>query len=264
LIIIGEKLNSFIPDTLEALNRRDKSFVLETARRQLAGCADYLDVNATLCDDETGTLKWVIETILANMRCRFMIDSSNPYVIDEIYDSVDIDSSVINSATLKGDHFNTIVSIALRCNAGIVAMPIDSDGIPRDCNSLVCKTSLLIDRLTECGVAHDRIFADVAVNSAIADWEAPLRAVNAVKALRKKYPGVHLLAGISNVSYGLPGRAVLNRAFLCFAMANGLDSAIMDPTDTELVMTAKAGNVINGSDEYCLEYIAAFRRLSSG
>ncbi len=78
MIIIGEKLNSSIPRTLEAFNNRDEAFVLDIAERQLSGYAGYLDVNAAMCGDEAGTLEWVVSTILKKMQCRFMIDSPNP------------------------------------------------------------------------------------------------------------------------------------------------------------------------------------------
>jgi 5-methyltetrahydrofolate--homocysteine methyltransferase len=179
-----------------------------------------------------------------------------------IYESMGLEDSVINSVTLEDDRFDALLPIITNYNTGIVAMPIDSDGMPTDAQTRVDKASRLVDRLLENGIAHSRIFVDIVVEAAGASWEAPYHAIRATRMLREKYPDIHLLAGLSNVSFGLPGRAVINRTFLCSALSNGLDSAIMDSTNTELVLSAKAADIISGGDEYCMNYITAFRKLN--
>jgi 5-methyltetrahydrofolate--homocysteine methyltransferase len=263
LIIVGEKLNSSIPKTLEALNSRDEAFVLDIAKRQLDGYAQYLDVNAAMCGDEGGTLRWVVETVSANMPCRFMIDSPNPQVIAEVYGSMELGDSIINSVTLEEDRFDALLPVVQQFGTGVVAMPIDAEGMPHDWQSRVRKASRLVEKLAENGVGHDRIYVDIVVEAAGAAWEAPGHAVRAASELRKKYPDIHLLAGLSNVSFGLPGRAAINRAFLCLCMANGVDSAIMDAANAGMVMTAKAADAMQGNDEFCMHYITAFRKLNN-
>ncbi len=262
MIIIGEKLNSSIPKTLEALNNRDEAFVLDIAKRQLDGYAQHLDVNAAMCGDEVGTLKWVVETVSANMPCSFMIDSPNPQVIAEVYGSMKLDDSIVNSITLEDERFDALLPVVQQFGTGIVAMPIDAEGMPYDWQSRVEKASRLVDRLTENGIGHERIYVDIVVEAAGAAWEGPGHALRAANELRQKYPDIHLLAGLSNVSFGLPGRAAINRAFLCMCMANGVDSAIMDAANTEMVMTAKAADAMQGNDEFCMNYITAFRKLN--
>lgn len=83
--------------------------------------------------------------------------------------------------------------------------------------------------------------------------------LNAIERIIGEFPGVHTTCGLTNVSYGLPNRKLVNRTFLAAAILRGLDSAILDPTDKQLFGSLRATLMIAGKDEFCMEYIAGFR-----
>ncbi len=260
MIIIGEKLNSSIPKTLELLDRKDAGAVRALAALQLAGGAEYLDVNAAMTESEKEMLVWVIKTVQEDSDAAFMVDSPNPEAVRFLYEQVQITKSIINSVTLEEDRLSGMLPMVRQFQTGVVAMPINVDGMPHDAEKRVENAEKLIRILRGEGIEDRRIYVDILAEAAGAAWDAPAQALRAARELRKNYPEVHLTAGLSNVSFGLPNRAVLNRAFLCCCMANGVDSAIMDPTNAQTMLTLHAADVMNGKDEYCMEYLNAYRQ----
>lgn len=259
MILIGEKLNSSIPSALAALDACDEGAVLNLARRQLDGGAEYLDLNTALCGDEAGAMIWAAKLILGEFDCGIMADSPNPEVISAFYDAVSPKKSIINSVTLEPERFDAILPLIKRLGCGVVAMPISQDGMPHGVEGRVANISKLINALTDEGVPYSNIYADIVAESAGADWEAPAACLTAARELRNNYPEVHLTAGLSNISFGLPERGVLNRAFLCMLAASGVDSAILDTANADMVLTVRAAEMLLGEDPFCTGYLAAYR-----
>lgn len=260
MIFIGEKLNSSIKRALDAFNDRDKETVLELAKIQLAGGADYLDLNTAMCQDETGAMIWAAELILSEFDCGIMADSPNPDVIARLYSEVEMKKSIINSVTLEPDRFGKTVEIVKKYSAGVVAMPI-GDIMPANGIERVENAGALIQKLNGEGIENSRIFVDVIVEAAGANYLAPEHALSAASKIRENYPDIHITAGLSNISFGLPKRAVINRTFLSLLIASGLDSAILDTSNEEIMLTAAAADMLLGKDDFCMSYINAYRRF---
>ena len=135
----------------------------------------------------------------------------------------------------------------------------DGDGIPKTAERRVENARKLIAILRENGSADSDIYIDIVVEAAATGWDAPRAARDAAQALREEFPGVHLLVGLSNVSFGLPRRGIINQAFLACAMAKGVDAASMDISNPAMKMHLAAANMIRGSDEYCMDYLNPHR-----
>lgn len=262
MILIGEKLNSSIPSVFRAFQENNAEFVKTAAKQQLEGGADYLDVNTAACmKDEPEKLKWVIETILAaGSDVKFMLDSPNAKAVEYVLESLPLGDVIINSITLESERFNSMLPLVLKYKTRIVALPIDDDfGMPETAEKRFELASVLIERLRENGVKDGDIFADALITTLGTNSESGAETLKTIRLLRENYPEIHITGGLSNVSFGLPGRAFIDSAFLTAAITCGLDSVIMNTVKPELRMALRAALLVNGSDEYCLNYIESYR-----
>lgn len=154
------------------------------------------------------------------------------------------------------------MALALEHQAGLIALLMPEDHFPRSLDERLQAAEQIFEATARAGLPPDRLFLDPMIQPVSTDDQAGRNALQAIRALRSRFPeGVHLVAGLSNLSYGLPARRYINRAFLLQAMACGLDSALLDTLDTELMALCKAGLVMAGQDEYCQLYLETFRPL---
>jgi 5-methyltetrahydrofolate--homocysteine methyltransferase len=119
--------------------------------------------------------------------------------------------------------------------------------------------SRLVQIITDAGVPPDHLYIDPLAFSLSTNAQSARATLSAIEQIMTKFPGVHTTCCLNTVSYGLPARNLLQRIFLAAAMERGLDSAIIDPTDSKLYAIVAAGRLISGRDEGCLNYIRAFR-----
>lgn len=259
MIIIGEKLNSSIPKTMEAMNARDEDAITGLIRIQAENGADYLDVNTAICGaDELPVMLWVLGLIQKNSSCGIMIDSPNPDVIKEAVKVVKDRKLILNSVTLT-DRFEEVIPIAKEYQSGVVGLPIDSAGIPETAVERSRLALELISKMKENGIAYENIYLDVLTQAMFSSDQSALVSFDTIREIKKHYPKVHTICGLSNVSFGLPKRSVINCTYLSLAMAAGLDSAIMDPSAPSIKTCLAATNAILGCDEYCMEYVECMR-----
>ncbi len=260
MIIIGEKLNSSIPSTLKGFQEKDEAFVRDLAIKQAD--ADYLDVNTGMCDNELEMLVWAAKLALeAAPSCKLMADSTDPAVLRALFEYMPLPGAIINSVTLEDDRLTGVLPVVKQYKTGIVGMPIDGDGIPKTAERRVLNAQKLISILRANGSADSDIYIDIVVEAAATGWDAPRAALEAAAALREEFPEVHLLVGLSNVSFGLPKRGIINQTFLACAMAKGVDAAIMDIANPAMKLRLAAANMLLGKDEYCMEYLNVYRDM---
>lgn len=263
MIVIGEKLNSSIPSAFEAFKNRDADTVVSVAAKQLKAGADYLDVNTGVLEHEKETLLWCVRTILETVpEARFALDSSDPSAIAWVLEQVELHDFVINSINLEPSRYQGVLPLLKKYpQAGVVVLPIDEVGIPKDTEGRLTKARKIIEMLAEEGISHQRLYLDILAEALSADDASGRFALETAEILRREYPEIHLIAGLSNVSFGLPKRMFLNNAFLSAAITMGLDAAIMDITNDVTRMTMRAALLVNGKDEYCMEYLTDFREI---
>lgn len=254
MIIVGEKLNSSIKDTRLAMEKKDAAYISALAKAQYDAGADYIDINAALfLEDEPEMLKWTVQNAV-QPDGRVMLDSPNPKAIETVLKDIPLQNVIINSITMEKKRFESFLPLVKQYNTGVVGLPIDDNGMPHSAEERVEIAERLIKSLQDAGVAPEKIFIDLLVETA-ATGDGPKKAVNTARLLREKHPDIHIICGLSNVSFGLPKRESLNAAFLSAAIFNGLDSAIMDITNESIRNMLHAARVISGDDEYCMDYI---------
>jgi 5-methyltetrahydrofolate--homocysteine methyltransferase len=245
----------------EALKSRDSAFFEDLARRQDEAGADIIDVNAgadpaTELDD----MKWAVSVVQAATDKPLAIDSPDPEVVRaglEIYTGDQ--QLMVNSITLEPDRFEPVAAIVAEAGTQVIALAMTESGMPCSKDERVEAAQKLIDGLTERGIPPERIFVDPVVTPVSTMPDVGPMMLDAIAEIREYSPEGHVTCGLSNVSYGLPERKLLNRVFLCAAMGAGLDSAILDPLDAGIMATVLAAEALLGHDEFCMEYVMASR-----
>ncbi|MDR1536559.1 MAG: dihydropteroate synthase [Clostridiales bacterium] len=259
MIVVGEKLNCSVPSAYRAFEEMDALFVRNMAMKQESCGASYIDINAGLFDDEAEKLIWASEIVRDASTARISIDSANPSSIKRALKGASLSNPLINSISLEPEKFEGVLELALEHSASVVALPIDEGGIPQTEERRIENSVEIVETLHKNGMPFERIFLDILIITASVEWDAPIHALNAARRLREIYPDIHLIAGLSNVSFGLPKRSFLNHAMLAAAMLAGLDSVIMDITKEGAVISLAAANAVTGKDPYLLGYMKACR-----
>jgi len=259
MLIIGEKINGTRKLVNKAVLERDAAHIRHLAVSQVEAGADALDINAgTLPDREPEDIIWLINTVQEVVDKPLCLDSPNPEALLAGI-SVTRQAPIINSISLEEQRIRQVLPIVAKNGCRVLALALDGSTIPSSSEGRMAVIRRLFEETRKAGVKDEDVFVDALIMSVATESEACLITLATMHAIRAEYPMAHLIGGLSNVSFGLPVRTLLNRAFLTLAIEAGLDSAIMDPTDRGLMETLYATNAILGLDPYCAHYSRAFR-----
>lgn len=259
MIIIGEKINGTIPVVKEAIEKRDAAFIVERALRQAEAGADFIDVCASTAPElEIEALKWLMEVVQDATDTPLCIDSPNPRVIEAVFKYAK-QPGLLNSISGEADKCEVLLPLLAGNTWEIVALTCDDQGIPKDVETKVKITEIMVEKAEKYGITTDRIHLDPCLLALATANESFLNFSAEISAIRKRYPDIHITSGLSNISFGLPGRAQVNRTFMALAIQAGMDSAVMDPTNTEMMGTIFATYALLGQDRNCRSYSKAFR-----
>ena len=259
MILVGEKLNSSIPKTMEAIQNHDETYLIDLIVRQEKAGADFLDINTAISTDrELAEMCHILELAQKHSRCHIMLDSPDVQVIKEAIKQVRDREIIINSVTLT-QRMDELMDTIREYKASVVCLPIDGSGISNDPVKRVETAGKIIQKLTENGIGEEKIYMDVLAETLSVDDQSVATTLETIRLLRQTYPRVKSICGLSNISFGLPGRALLNTSFLAMAIFCGLHSAILDVTSAKIRETRFASRALCGLDEYCMEYIGYMR-----
>ena len=257
--IIGEKINGTRKKVKEAVLGRDVAFIQKLASDQAGAGAIWIDVNAgTPTDREPDDLIWLVQTVQAAVDKPLCLDSANPAALEAALPHVK-QAPLINSISGEQGRITGVLPLAARAQGGVIALAMDDKGIPATTEGRLEIARRLIGLTREAGIPDEQVYVDPLVMTIGASGNAGRIALATVRAIKAEFPRVHFTSGLSNVSFGLPVRSLINRAFLTLMLEAGLDSAILDPMDPELRRAILAAEVVLGIDRHCLGYTRAFR-----
>ncbi len=257
--IIGERINDTWTRVKKAISERDVAFIQRLAQRQVEAGVDWLDVSAgTSPQRELDDLIWLVQTVQEVVDVPLCLDSADPRALAGAIKEVE-QTPLINSITGERTRLDGILPLLRETECPVIALAMDDEGIPSSVEDRLTVIRRVLDELRGVGVADDRIYVDPLVMAIAANTESGITALDTMRAVRAELPEVHLASGLSNVSFGLPVRTLINQAFLTLALAAGLDTAILDPLDRELHKALLAAEVVLGHDRYCLNYTRAYR-----
>ncbi len=262
MIVIGEKINSTRKSIKEAIARRDVSFLQDLARTQAEAGADYLDVNTgAFPEEEVQLMEWLVQVIGQAADLPLALDSANPNAIEKALNAgLRQGRPIINSITAEKAKFKRLVPLVLQHDATVLALCLDDKGISQCTEDRFTVAQNLIKALSAEGVSQDRILLDPLIQPVSVQNDFGLIALEVIRRVKQAFPEVKTCCGLSNISFGLPQRAQLNRHFLAMAMGAGLDSVILDPLDQDIMATIKTSEALLGRDRFCKNYIKACRQ----
>ncbi len=280
MIIIGEKINGAIPVVAKAIAERDAEFIRERAKAQIAAAQDedyfeepvplYIDVCASTDPAvEVETLKWMIEEVesvipdeLENVA--IAVDSPSAAVCAEAFKFCKR-TGIVNSVSMEKDEqgrvkTDVVFPAIADTDWGCIALLCES-GIPQSVEDRMAVFEKIMAKAKEYGIAPNRLYIDPLVEAAATNQAAFTLFSECCRRIKAQYPEIHITSGLSNISFGFPGfRKPLNMAFMALAMQAGMDSAIVDPTNKDMVGLMYATELLTEQDEDCMNYIAAHRQ----
>ncbi len=259
MIIIGEKINGSIPIVGEAIANHDSDFIKERAKIQANAGASYIDCCASVDEGiEVDTMKWMIDCIQEVTDLPIAVDSPSPDVLAQVYKFCN-KPGVINSVSMEGDKIEKIFPEVADTPWEIVCLLCDDTGIPKSAEDRLNVFERVMKKAKEYNIAPNRFHIDPMVEMLCTSEDGMNMNVEVIKTIRAQYPDIHIVAAVSNISYNLPVRKLVNVGYTVLAMNAGMDSIICDPTDNLMSGLIYATEALLGMDEYCMEYISAYR-----
>ncbi len=261
MIIIGERINSTRKSIAAALTARDADRILVEARRQWDAGSVYLDVNtAMMRAAEPEVITWVIELIQGEIpEALIAIDSANPAAVEAGF-KAHKGRPLLNSINGEKQRMDALIPLIREHKPRVIGLAINDDGITQDADNRYRIGAELIELLSKNEINPDDIFIDPLIFPVSAELQAGNISLAIMKRLKQNHPGVHTVCGLSNISFGLPERRLINQVYMVLAMAHGLDAAIMDPLDRRMMANIVTANTLLGQDKVCRNYLKAFRR----
>lgn len=263
-LVVGELINSTRKRVGGAIADRDEAYIRQLAQRQSEAGADVIDLNAgQSMDRELEDLLWLIEVVEDELGAdvRLGIDTSDPNVMEKAIARCS-GPALMNSISNEPSK-RPLIEIAAGRGCDVIGLAMGEAGMPKTADDRVRETVALVEKCDVAGVSRDNLYVDLICMSVASSPEQGRELLEAVRRVSDELP-VKPLAAVSNVSFGLPNRRLLNRTFLAMLIEAGLAGAILDPTDPGISETICAARALLGSDEYCMEYIQHHRASTTG
>ncbi len=207
---------------------------------------------------ETETLEWMIDCIQEVTGLPISVDSPSAEVLIQAYKHCKM-PGIINSVSMEGDKADKIFAEIADTDWEVICLLSDDSGIPKTAQDRLRVFDNLMEKASKYGIKPSRLHIDPLVEMLCTSEDGIAMNVEVIETIRKQYPDIHITAAVSNISFNLPVRKLINMGFTVLAMNAGLDSAILDPTNRDLLGLIYATEALLGLDDYCMEYIGAYR-----
>jgi len=259
MIIIGELINASRKQIAPAIENKDADTIQKIAKDERENGADFIDVNAgVFVGKESDYLKWLVTTVQETVEAPCCIDSPDPKAIETAL-SVHKGIPMINSISLEKERYEALLPVVSGTECKVVALCMSDKGMPETTDDRVSIADELINNLLKNNVPLDNIYVDPLVQPVSTKDSYGIEFLDAIEKIINKFPGVHTICGLSNISFGLPERKFLNQTFMVMAITKGLDAAIVNPLDKGMMAKIVAAETLAGKDEYCSQYLQAWR-----
>lgn len=261
MIVIGERINGMFRDVRAAIQQRNPEPVRELARKQAEAGAHYLDVNVgPAADDPVDAMKWLVQCIREVTDIPLCIDTTKIDVMRAGIEAAE-GKAMINSTTGEKGKLDAFMPLAAEFGIPIIALTIDEQGVPRDADGRAQVALNILAAAMEHGVPSDNVFVDAVILPVSAQQENPghvLETIRQIKVLSDPPPKA--VIGLSNVSQNTIYRELINRTYLVMAIAAGLDAAILDCLDDELMDALITAELLLNREVYCDDFLKAYRK----
>lgn len=262
MIIIGEKINGAIPSIKQAIAEKNEALIIERTVAQANAGADFLDcAPSTATEIEYETMIWLIGLMQSATDVRLCIDSPNAALLARILEEGHVlKTGMVNSVNEEGTKCETIFPLIAGTPWEVVGLTCDQDGIPADPEKKVEIAKRIIDKADKYGVALNQLHIDPCVMALATMPSAMQDFAYCIERIHAYAPDVKVTGAISNISFDMPARKYVNMNCMAYAIAAGLDSAIMDPCSADMMGTIFACEALRLKDKGGRKYNRAYRK----
>jgi cobalamin-dependent methionine synthase I len=258
ITIVAERINMTRKSIREKVWERDSAFIINEVQNQEAAGATHIDINAGADPArEQEDMAWLTEVAASATELPLSFDSASAAVLEAGLKTCNRPGTIINSTTLEQERIDNTLPLVKEYNTGIIALTMDDSGMPDD---LAGRTTL-VDRIASLmkqeDIALERVYIDTLIRPVSTNPEQVPAIIESVRYVKETYPEAHIMVGLSNVSFGIPKRINVNRAFFVMMLEAGLDGAIIDPCAEGMMGIMHGTLALLGKDEYCMSYITA-------
>jgi 5-methyltetrahydrofolate--homocysteine methyltransferase len=261
--VIGERINPTGKKRMkEALRSGDYDYVMSLAIEQEQAGAQILDVNAGLPEiDESATLQRLMADLQGVTSLPLQVDSAVPETIEAAVRSYP-GKPLINSTNGKRETLDAVVPIAAHYGCALVGLTIDEQGIPQTPEGRLAIARRIVEATDAAGIPRQDVVIDCLAMAASTDQRAPRAILEGIRLVKQELPGVRTVLGVSNISFGLPFRPLVNATFLSAAFSAGLDMGIINPKQQRMMDVVNSWRVLSGEDESAQRYVAGYATRS--
>ncbi len=257
--VIGERINTSRKKVQEAVANRNAEYIINDVKAQQEAGATFIDVNAgARIGHEAEDMLWLLDTIQPVISLPLALDSPDPAILEMAYSKLD-QSPLVNSISLEKERFQAMMPFLEGKDCKVIALCMDDSGMPESAEEITRRADSLIRELNGIGISTSAIYIDPLIQPISTDNTKGVMVLDAVRAIKGNNPEVHITGGLSNISYGLPQRKIINRTFVSLMMAAGMDSAIMDPLDGKIMAVIKTADMLLGNDHFCMNFLKGVR-----
>lgn len=259
MLIIGEKLNSAIPSVRQIINNKDTAAVQKLALEQVEAGADYLDLNTAQCN-EAEDMEWLIHTVEDVTDVPLCIDSTDAGVIKKALNIVKGDKSkvMINSISMEKNRLEGMLPLVLEYNCPLIGLTVDDGGIPKTAEERIQIAERLVEILSKKGYDLSQLYIDPLVLPLAVKHTHATMFFQCIADIKRLF-NVKTVSGLSNISFNMPKRRLINRYFLAVCMAHGMDAAILDPLDKKIMTAVTTTDLLMGNDRFGKNFLKAYR-----
>ncbi len=254
-VLIGERINpTGKPKIKQALREGNLEYILGEGLSQQEKGAHILDVNVGLPEiDEVKTMAVVVTELQAVTDLPLQIDTVNPAAMEKamrLYNG----KPLVNSVNGKEESMKTIFPLVKKYGGAVIALTIDESGIPQTAEGRLAIAEKIVNRAKRYGISAKDIIVDPLAMTISSDQNSANVTLEALRLIKEKL-GVKTSLGVSNISFGLPGREYINSTFFAIALQNGLNCAIMNPFSAEMMKVYYSFRALRGLDDNCAAFI---------
>lgn len=261
MLVVGELINTSRKAVREAVEKRDAAYIQQVAKKQEEAGAHYLDINCgTMVSEEIPVMEWLVSTVQEVSGLPLCIDSPSAEALEAGLSLVRSPAPLINSISAEEKRFKSILPLINKYRAKIVALCIEDAGMPATADDRLRIAGQLVNCLEEEGIARDDIYLDPLIKPLSTGDQYGWEVLQSIRLIKDAYPEVHFMCGLSNISFSLPNRALINRLFMVQTMAYGMDGYILDPTNKEMMGAFYVSTALTGQDRYCMRYLKEYRK----
>lgn len=260
MILIGEKINGTRKSVQKAILERDAAAICTLIKEQTEAGADYLDVNAgTNPEREQEDMLWLLELIQKEAPdTSICIDSSSPETLKTALEHIE-KTPLVNSINADARRLESFIPLISRRKCPVIALALDESksGMPKSNAERMENLKRIFYATRNAGIPDEDVFVDPLIMAVATDNKASLEVLECIREIHAEYPSAHITGGLSNISFGLPERSLVNHTFLTLAMREGMDSAVCNPANRSLIEAIKATEMLLGRDRFCRNYTKA-------